>query len=186
MVERTNTQDLVPRRHHERGGCLPIVAAIHGTPESWYSVRDERLVRSATPGSVVSVAAIAILLVLGLSALGWTVVVPIMVLVLALTALAFGCGTMPARDPPSLGAIVNRRTADLRASTAERELVVCLLYRHAADGRLDTAELERRTNAAQMATVRGDLASLLTDLPRLPDMRPSGRRRYQMHEHERW
>lgn len=54
---------------------------------------------------------------------------------------------------------------DLRASDAERELLVDALRDHAAQGRLTTEELEERSAAAYTATTRGELVALRRDLP---------------------
>jgi Domain of unknown function (DUF1707) len=59
-----------------------------------------------------------------------------------------------------------RQDPGLRASDAERESTVTLLRGHGADGRLDVDELEQRIGAAYGARTRGDLATLLEDLPR--------------------
>jgi hypothetical protein len=59
----------------------------------------------------------------------------------------------------------------LRASDEERESTVTLLRKHGADGRLDVDELEQRVGAAYQARTRGDLSSLLDDLPRAPAVR---------------
>jgi hypothetical protein len=53
----------------------------------------------------------------------------------------------------------------LRASDADREAVVSLLRSHAADGRLDAAELDERVGGALAARSRADLARLVEDLP---------------------
>ena len=53
----------------------------------------------------------------------------------------------------------------MRASDADRERVVDLLGAHAAAGRLDPDELERRTGAALAARTLGELAPLTADLP---------------------
>lgn len=53
----------------------------------------------------------------------------------------------------------------LRASDAEREATVEALREHGADGRLDVEELEQRLGAAYTATTRGELTTLLDDLP---------------------
>jgi class 3 adenylate cyclase len=58
------------------------------------------------------------------------------------------------------------RADDVRASDAERESVVADLRAHAADGRLDVEELERRVGSAYVATTRRDLVALTSDLPR--------------------
>jgi hypothetical protein len=60
----------------------------------------------------------------------------------------------PARDDPSL-----------RASDDERESAVGLLREHGALGRIDVEELERRVGAAYAARTRGELTTLLADLP---------------------
>jgi Domain of unknown function (DUF1707)/2TM domain len=54
---------------------------------------------------------------------------------------------------------------DVRASDAEREEIVTHLRAHAADGRLDLEELERRIGRAYAATTRRDLVELTKDLP---------------------
>ena len=56
----------------------------------------------------------------------------------------------------------------MRASEAEREEAVAELRGHAAAGRLDIDELERRVGAAFAATTREELAELRRDLPALP------------------
>lgn len=53
---------------------------------------------------------------------------------------------------------------DLRASDADRELVITLLGDAAADGRLTLAEHAQRTEQALNARTLGDLAVLTTDL----------------------
>lgn len=59
-----------------------------------------------------------------------------------------------------------RQDPGLRASDEERESTVTLLREHGAAGRLDVEELEHRVGAAYSARTRGDLATLLDDLPR--------------------
>ena len=54
---------------------------------------------------------------------------------------------------------------DVRASDRERDRTAALLSAHWSEGRLDLAELDRRTEAAYAATTRGELAALLRDLP---------------------
>jgi hypothetical protein len=61
-----------------------------------------------------------------------------------------------------------RRDPSLRASDAERESTVTLLREHGAAGRLDVDELEQRVGAAYGARTRGELATLLDDLPARP------------------
>src|SRR6478735_12275601 len=55
--------------------------------------------------------------------------------------------------------------SDVRASDAERERVVEALRGHAEAGRLTADELDQRVGAALAAKTRGDLATLLGDLP---------------------
>jgi hypothetical protein len=58
----------------------------------------------------------------------------------------------------------------LRVSDTDREAVVTELGRHFQDGRLDQNEFDERIGAALSARTEGDLATLMTDLPR-PDVR---------------
>ena len=53
-----------------------------------------------------------------------------------------------------------------RASDAERERCASTLRDHAAEGRLDVAELEERVGRAYAARYRTELRALLRDLPR--------------------
>src|SRR4051812_14186334 len=53
----------------------------------------------------------------------------------------------------------------MRASDRERESVVAVLRMAAAEGRLTVEELEQRTAAAYAAATRGDLGTLLDDIP---------------------
>jgi hypothetical protein len=53
----------------------------------------------------------------------------------------------------------------VRASDADRERAVASLKRHYAAGRIGTDELERRVKRAYAAEWRGELRSLLRDLP---------------------
>lgn len=55
----------------------------------------------------------------------------------------------------------------LRASDAERDRVIELLRRHAADGRLTMDEFEERVGEVLAATTRDDLRPPLRDLPAL-------------------
>jgi hypothetical protein len=64
-----------------------------------------------------------------------------------------------------------------RTSDADRERVVWMLREHAAAGRLDTEEFEERTAAALSARTRGELDSVLADLPRMRDPRRAEARR---------
>jgi hypothetical protein len=61
--------------------------------------------------------------------------------------------------------------SDIRASDADRDRVVEALRDHAAAGRLDTEELESRTDRALAARTIGELDRLLHDLPRLAPSR---------------
>ncbi|MGH3665746.1 MAG: DUF1707 SHOCT-like domain-containing protein [Egibacteraceae bacterium] len=54
---------------------------------------------------------------------------------------------------------------DVRASDADRERVVALLRRHAADGRLTLDELGDRIGEAYAARTTGDLVPVLRELP---------------------
>jgi hypothetical protein len=80
-----------------------------------------------------------------------------------------------------------RQDPDVRASDEERESTVTLLREHGASGRLDVDELEQRVGAAYQARTRGDLATLLDDLPRTQSVVAAPRsrrpaRRYAGHE----
>ena len=59
----------------------------------------------------------------------------------------------------------------MRASDADRDRVVEALRDHAAVGRLETEELEERTDRALAARTVGELNRLLHDLPRLAPSR---------------
>ncbi|HEX6254901.1 MAG TPA: DUF1707 domain-containing protein [Euzebyales bacterium] len=67
----------------------------------------------------------------------------------------------------------------VRASDAERDRVIEVLHRHAADGRLTMTEFEERVGEAYAAVTRADLEPVLRDLPALPTLAspPSGPRR---------
>jgi len=54
---------------------------------------------------------------------------------------------------------------ELRASDADRDRTVSTLRGHAAEGRLDLAELEERLEAALAARTQAELAALTSDLP---------------------
>src|SRR5215211_1619887 len=80
-----------------------------------------------------------------------------------------------------------RQDTVVRASDDERESTVTLLREHGATGRLDVEELEQRVGAAYQARTRGDLATLLDDLPRTRSVVAAPRthrsaRRYAGHE----
>jgi DUF1707 SHOCT-like domain len=55
--------------------------------------------------------------------------------------------------------------SEIRASDQERERTVEALRRHAAAGRIDSAELEERLGLALAAKTKGDLAQIVEDLP---------------------
>src|SRR4051794_11512639 len=63
----------------------------------------------------------------------------------------------------------------VRASDAEREAAAGVLRAAAAEGRLETEELEGRLATAYAARTRGELTALLADLPR-ETPRPAPRR----------
>ncbi len=56
----------------------------------------------------------------------------------------------------------------MRLSDADRERLFDLLSEHAAEGRLDVAELERRVAAIAAAQTSEDAAAVIADLPPLP------------------
>ncbi len=56
----------------------------------------------------------------------------------------------------------------MRLSDQEREALFERLSRHAAAGRLDVAELERRVEAVAAAQTREEATAVLADLPPLP------------------
>ncbi len=67
------------------------------------------------------------------------------------------------------------RRAIIRAADADREHVAERLRKAAAEGRLETAELEERLEAVFSARTYGELEALTRDLPR--DGRPAPRSR---------
>jgi hypothetical protein len=92
---------------------------------------------------------------------------------LSLSNASIGSRRNDPRTPrPSIDTILHRRTRGLRASTAEREVIVAVLGQHMADGRLDLAEYEQRVTAAWAAVIRADLAALVADLPRIDHATP--------------
>jgi hypothetical protein len=65
---------------------------------------------------------------------------------------------------------------------SDRERLFERLSRHAAAGRLDVAELERRVEAVATAQTREEAAAVLADLPPLPgDPPPAPARRRRGH-----
>jgi hypothetical protein len=65
----------------------------------------------------------------------------------------------------------------VRLSDSDREVLFEKLGRHAAAGRLDIAELERRVAAIVSAQTREQAAEVMADLPPLPGDSSSGRPR---------
>ncbi|HEV8275077.1 MAG TPA: DUF1707 domain-containing protein [Streptosporangiaceae bacterium] len=67
---------------------------------------------------------------------------------------------------------------DILASDQERDAIASELGAHFQAGRLDAAELDDRLGRALRARTRGELAELVTDLPRVgaPQEPPAGRR----------
>jgi hypothetical protein len=57
----------------------------------------------------------------------------------------------------------------LLLSDAEREWILSALSRHAAAGRLEVDELERRVETVMTASTREQATATLADLPPLPD-----------------
>lgn len=60
----------------------------------------------------------------------------------------------------------------MRASDTEREQLAAELGRHHGDGRLDSAQLAARLEAAYAARTRAELDALVSDLPRPPRPAP--------------
>jgi hypothetical protein len=60
----------------------------------------------------------------------------------------------------------------------DREQLYEKLNRHAAAGRIDIAELERRVEAIATATTREEAAAVMADLPALPGDPPPERARW--------
>lgn len=75
---------------------------------------------------------------------------------------------------------------DLRIGDAERDSVTTALHDHFAAGRLDRGELDERLDTALAAKTRGDLQTIMSDLPAphgLPERVPEhrGRRHALVH-----
>ncbi len=68
-------------------------------------------------------------------------------------------------DPDPDGGPALEQRASLRASDAEREAALRILATHFADGRLEQAEFDERTDAALTARTRDQLSALFVDLP---------------------
>jgi hypothetical protein len=66
----------------------------------------------------------------------------------------------------------------VRLGDSDRELLFDRLSRHAAAGRLDVAELERRVEAITAAQTREQAAAVMADLPGLPGDPPPARARW--------
>jgi hypothetical protein len=72
----------------------------------------------------------------------------------------------------------------VRLDDSDRERLFERLSRHAAAGRLDVAELERRVEVVATAQTREEVAAVLADLPALPgDPLPGEARRRRGHGH---
>jgi hypothetical protein len=63
-------------------------------------------------------------------------------------------------------------------SDSDREQLYEKLKRHAAAGRLDIAELERRVEAIASAGTQAEAAAVMADLPALPGEPPPARARW--------
>jgi hypothetical protein len=63
-------------------------------------------------------------------------------------------------------------------SDSDRELLFERLNRHAAAGRLEIPELERRVEAIASAQTREEALEVMADLPALPGDPPPGRARW--------
>src|SRR4051794_25730698 len=61
--------------------------------------------------------------------------------------------------------VAQREDRSLRVSDRERDEVATLLRDHAAEGRLNTEELDDRVERALAARTGGDLDAVLADLP---------------------
>jgi uncharacterized membrane protein len=84
---------------------------------------------------------------------------------------------MSAQSTPAwLASALGRRTGygNLRVSDAERAEVTDLLAKHYAEGRLDQAEFEARTDLAMHAKTYADLNGLFDDLPETQPSAPPG------------
>ena len=57
------------------------------------------------------------------------------------------------------------RRDEIRIGDAERDAVMVALHDHFAEGRLDRGELDERLDAVLSAKTRGDLRTLVKDLP---------------------
>jgi hypothetical protein len=66
----------------------------------------------------------------------------------------------------------------MRLSDAEREQLVDALGQHAAEGRIELDELERRVAVIYEASSREEAAAALADLPPLPSASPPPRWRW--------
>jgi hypothetical protein len=72
----------------------------------------------------------------------------------------------------------------VRLDDSDRERLFERLSQHAAAGRLDVAELERRVEAVATAQTREQAAAVFADLPALPgDPLPAQARRRRGHGH---
>jgi Domain of unknown function (DUF1707) len=92
------------------------------------------------------------------------------------------CNTGRHRYETRFETTVQDERTDVRASDAERDVVVESLRGHAQAGRLTSDELEERVALALAAKTRDDLAALQRDLP-APARRVATRPRPQQAQH---
>ena len=71
-------------------------------------------------------------------------------------------------------AYADGKNPDMRASDAERDAIVADLGQHFQEGRLDHAEFDQRVTVALAARTRGQLDTLLADLPQAAPVPASG------------
>jgi hypothetical protein len=83
------------------------------------------------------------------------------------------------RSDETVTSVSGRGSAEpeMRASDADRDRVVDMLRDHGAAGRLDTEELEERTDRALAARTMGELDAVLADLPAVRDRRRAAAKR---------
>ena len=81
------------------------------------------------------------------------------------SAQAEGPERLGSRGGPAYPAEVTDPDASLRVSDAERDATLRVLGDHASVGRLTLDELEERSGRALAAKTRGELATLVSDLP---------------------
>lgn len=71
------------------------------------------------------------------------------------------------------GGMARFPASSMRASDADRDVVLAELSQHFQAGRLDHAEFDERSSAALAARTFADLAALMTDLPDLSEPAPA-------------